>query len=54
MVASFSTMLNKLILQLGGGVFVAVADDIIGCIKPEAVLPAFQIIKTDFTLLIYS
>jgi len=29
-------------------VFVAIADDIIGCIKPEAVLPAFQIIEDRF------
>ena len=42
---------NKLVLQLGGGVFVAIADDIIGCIKPEAVLPAFQIIEQRFKTL---
>ena len=40
--------LNELVLQLGGGVFVAIADDIVGCIKPEAVLPAFQIIEQRF------
>ena len=43
--------LNELVLQLGGGVFVAIADDIIGCIKPEAVLPAFQIIEQRFQIL---
>ena len=43
--------LNKLVLQLGGGVFVAIADDIVGCIKPEAVLPAFQIIEQRFKAL---
>ena len=43
--------LNKLALQMGGGVFVAIADDIIGCIKPEAVLPAFQIIEQRFRTL---
>ena len=43
--------LNKLVLQTGGGVFVAIADDIIGCIKPEAVLPAFQIIEERFRTL---
>ena len=36
---------NKLVLELGGGVFVAIADDIIGCIKPEAVLPTFKIVE---------
>jgi hypothetical protein len=40
--------LNELVLQLGGGVFVAIADDIVGCIKPEALLPAFQIIEHRF------
>ena len=43
--------LNKLVLELGGGVFVAIADDIIGCIKPEAVPPAFQIIEQRFRTL---
>ncbi len=31
--------------------FVVIADDIIGCIKPEAVLPAFQIIEQRFRTL---
>lgn len=43
--------LNKLVLQLGGGTFVAIADDIIGCIKPEAGLPAFQLIEDRFSVL---
>ena len=48
-------MKNLLVLQLGG-VFVAIADDIIGCIKPEAVLPAFQMKSSnrDSKLSIYS
>ena len=37
--------LNKLVLELGGGVFIAIADDIFGCIKPEAVFPAFMFIE---------
>ena len=43
--------LNKLVLELGGGVFVAIVDDIIGCIKPEAVLPAFKLIEERFSTL---
>ena len=43
--------LNKLVMQLGGGVFVAIADDIVGCIKPEALLPAFQVIEQRFRTL---
>ena len=35
-------------MELGGGVYVAIADDIICCIKPEAVLPAFMLIEERF------
>ena len=40
-----------MIMEFGGGVFVAIADDIIGCIKPEAVLPAFLLIEERFRTL---
>ena len=43
--------LNQMIMEFGGGVFVAIADDIIGCIKPEAVLPAFLLIEERFRTL---
>ena len=43
--------LNKLVMQFGGGVFVAIADGIIGCIKPEAVPPTFKIIEERFLTL---
>jgi len=43
--------LNKLALELGGGAFVAIADDIIGCIRPEAVLPTFQLSEDRFSTL---
>jgi len=37
--------LNQLVKDSGGGTFVAIADDIIGCIKPQDVLPAFLLIE---------
>ena len=43
--------LNSLVKNSGGGTFVAIADDIIGCIKPEDVLPAFQLIEERFSKL---
>jgi len=38
-------------MELGGGTFVAIADDIIGGIKHEAVLPAFLLIEERFRTL---
>ena len=37
--------LNQLVKNSGGGTFVAIADDIIGCIKPQDVLPTFLLIE---------
>ena len=43
--------LNQLVKNSGGGTFVAIADDIIGCIKPQDVLPAFLLIEEKFSKL---
>jgi len=43
--------IKPLFKLFGGGIFVAIADDIIGCIKPEAVLPAFRVIEERFLTL---
>jgi hypothetical protein len=40
--------LNQLVKNSGGGAFVAIADDIIGCIKPQDVLPSFVLIEEKF------
>ena len=40
--------LNQLVKNSGGGTFVAIADDIIGCIKPQDVLPSFLLIEEKF------
>ena len=40
--------LNQLVKTSGGGTFVAIADDIIGCLKPQDVLPAFLLIEEKF------
>ena len=43
--------LNNLVKNSGGGTFVAIVDDIIGCIRPEDVLPAFALIEERFSIL---
>jgi hypothetical protein len=43
--------INNLIKNSGGGTFVAIADDIIGCIKPEDVLSVFTLIEERFSKL---
>ena len=43
--------LNDLVKRSDGGTFIAIADGIIGCIKPEDILPAFQLIEERFSKL---
>ena len=43
--------INSLVKGSGGGTFIAIADDIIGCIKPEDALSAFQLIEERFSKL---